>query len=103
MAEFFFDTSGLAKRYIAETGSNRVKNTCLPASGNLIFIAEITTVEITSAIVRRRKGSSLLPVDAASALTQFDADLHNDYFVWKSIQRFWKKRGDLSERTICAL
>ncbi len=81
MVEFFFDTSGLAKRYIAETGSNRVKNTCLPASGNLIFIAEITTLEITSAIVRRRKGGSLLPVDAASALTQFDADLHNDYFV----------------------
>lgn len=74
-------TSGLAKRYIAETGSIRVQNTCLPASGNIIFIAEITTVEITSAIVRRRKGGSLTVVDATNALTQFDADLRNDYFV----------------------
>ncbi len=55
MTELFFDTSGLAKRYVAETGSTWVKNICLPASGNLIFIAEITTIEITSAIVRRRK------------------------------------------------
>jgi predicted nucleic acid-binding protein len=58
-----------------------VENACLPASGNIIFIAEITTVEITSAIVRRRKGGSLSVIDATNALTQFDADLRNEYFV----------------------
>ena len=81
MTDYFFDTSGLAKRYIIETGSVWVKNTSAPASGNRIVVAEITTVEITSAITRRKEGGSLTAADAASALRQFDADLSSEYFV----------------------
>ncbi len=77
----FFDTSGLAKRYIVEVGSAWVKNICSPLSGNNIFIAEITVLEITSAIVRRRRGGSLTTADAQAALAQFDVDLTNVYFV----------------------
>ncbi|MDQ3257627.1 MAG: type II toxin-antitoxin system VapC family toxin, partial [Acidobacteriota bacterium] len=81
MLDFFFDTSTLAKRYIGETGSAWVRNVCAPASSNNIFIAEITAVEITSAIVRRSRGGSLTATDAAAALRQFDADSTNVYFV----------------------
>lgn len=81
MANIFFDTSGLAKRYIVEIGSAWVKNTCLPASGNVIFIAEITPVEITAAITRRSRGGSLALTLASAALTQFESDLLNDYVV----------------------
>lgn len=79
--DLFFDTSALAKRYVSEIGSAWVRNICAPASGNNIFIAEITVVEITSAIVRRRRSGSLTVADAAAALRQFDADLTNVYFV----------------------
>lgn len=66
--ELFFDTSGLAKQYVGEVGSAWVNNICAPTSGNSIFIAEITVVEITSAIVRRRRGGSLTTADAQAAL-----------------------------------
>ena len=81
MSLLFFDTSGLAKRYITETGSVWVNHACAPASGNRVVIAEITIVEIASAIVRRERGASLTSADAQAALRQFDVDLTNIYFV----------------------
>ncbi len=45
------------------------------------MIAEITIVEITSAIVRRERGGSLAVADAQAALREFDYDLTNVYFV----------------------
>lgn len=79
--DLFFDTSGLAKQYVGEIGSAWVNNLCSPASGNSIFIAEITMIEITSAIVRRVRGGSLTSADAQAALGQFDLDLTTIYFV----------------------
>ena len=79
--DLFFDTSGLAKHYIVEVGSAWVKNICSPTSGNNVFIAEITAVEITSAIVRRRRRGSLTSADAQAALAQFDIDLTKVYFL----------------------
>lgn len=79
MAYFFFDTSGLAKRYINEIGTVWVKNVCLYSTGNIVFIAEITTVEITSAITRRARGGTLTIADAAAAIARFEADLQNEY------------------------
>jgi predicted nucleic acid-binding protein len=79
--DLFFDTSGLAKHYVSEIGSTWVTNVCSPASGNSIFIAEITIVEITSAIVRRARSGSLTAANAQAALNQFNRDLKNIYFV----------------------
>lgn len=93
--DFFFDTSGLAKRYIAETGSTWVKTICLPTSRNLIAIAEITTVELTAAIVRRRNGGSLTVAHAADALAQFEADSLNEYFVLETTSALLTKARDL--------
>jgi predicted nucleic acid-binding protein len=81
MSLLFFDSSGLAKRYIIETGSAWVNNVCSPVAGNRVLIAEITIVEITSAIVRRARGGSLSAADAQAALSQFGIDLTNVYFV----------------------
>ena len=79
MKYFFFDTSGLAKRYINETGSVWVRNNCSFASGNIVFVAEITSVEITSAITRRSRGGSLTLENSAASIARFDADLRNEY------------------------
>ena len=87
MAVFFFDTSGLAKRYIYETGSTWVTNVCLPASRNLVYIAEITAVEMVSAITRRARSGSLTTAHAAAALARFEADLLKEYFVLEIASR----------------
>ncbi|MFN0276990.1 MAG: type II toxin-antitoxin system VapC family toxin [Pyrinomonadaceae bacterium] len=77
MIYFYFDTSGLAKRYIKEIGSQWVKNICSFETGKVVFIAEITTVEITSAITRRSRSGTL--ADASDALDRFKLDLLNEY------------------------
>jgi hypothetical protein len=44
MAVYFFDSSALVKRYIAETGSGWVSGLTDPTAGNINFIAGITAV-----------------------------------------------------------
>jgi len=51
MSVFFCDTSGLAKRYVTETGSGWLTSHIDPANGSRIYIAQITIVEIVSAVI----------------------------------------------------
>ncbi len=74
MAAFFCDTSGLVKRYVSETGSAWLTATIHPNSGQRIYIAQITIVEIVSAITRREKGGSTTTQEAINALNQFEQD-----------------------------
>lgn len=52
MSSYFIDSSALAKRYMPETGTTWVRHLTQPHSGNDIFVAQITVVEILSAIAR---------------------------------------------------
>jgi predicted nucleic acid-binding protein len=77
----FFDASGLAKCYISEVGSTWVRGILAPTSANDIHVLRIAEVEVTSAIVRRRKATTLSPSAAAAALAQLQHDFANDYIV----------------------
>ena len=59
MGAYFLDTSAVVKRYIQETGTAWVRSIADPAAANLIYLARITDVEMTSAVVRRRRGGNL--------------------------------------------
>lgn len=59
MAVYFFDSSAVVKRYINETGTLWVQSIADPRSGNLIYIAAITSVEVVAAITRRMKSGSI--------------------------------------------
>ncbi len=74
MATFFGDTSALVKRYVSETGSAWLTATIHPNLGQRIYIAQITIVEIVSAITRREKSGSTTPQEALNALNQFEQD-----------------------------
>ena len=76
---YFFDTSGLVKRYIAETGTTWVTGLTNPQAGNSIYLAEITPVEIVAAITRRGRGGGLASPDAAKALAEFSSDFPAQY------------------------
>jgi uncharacterized protein len=56
MAVYFMDSSGVAKRYIAETGSTWINHLLASNQHNTFRIARITGVEVIAAIVRRSRG-----------------------------------------------
>jgi hypothetical protein len=57
MPFYQYDTSGLVKRYVDEVGSAWVRAIVNPVPANIVSIADITRVEVTSALARRtRKG-----------------------------------------------
>ena len=74
MDAYFFDSSGLVKRYIVETGSKWIIGLLKPSTNNLIFIAPMTGVEVVSAIARRRKGLSITQPNAQKAIFRFQRD-----------------------------
>jgi hypothetical protein len=81
VAIYFFDSSGLVKRYVAEVGTAWTQELTEPSAGNGIFIAQITGVEVIAAINRRASGGtpSISKADAAKAITEFRLDYASQY------------------------
>lgn len=80
MPVYFFDTSALVKRYAVEQGSDWVQAVA-NNSGNDIYIASITTVEVVSAVTRKLLGGHLSQGDADHVFRWFDAHCKNEYSV----------------------
>lgn len=78
MPVYFSDTSALAKRYVAETGTGWIRGLLDPATGNVVILARITAVELIAAISRRERANSLSPADAATARADFRGDLADE-------------------------
>src|SRR4051794_20248795 len=74
MAAYFLNTSAVVKRYIKETGSAWVRALADPLAAHLIYLARITDVEATSAVIRRQRGGTISPAAAATMLRQFRQD-----------------------------
>jgi uncharacterized protein len=79
MAIYFFDSSALVKRYVSETGSKWIFSLVRPSSNNLIYVARIAGVEVTSALARRRKGNKLSPADTVKAIKRFEKHFNRRY------------------------
>ena len=79
MSAYFFDSSGLVKRYLNETGSNWVIGLFKPSAKNLIFAARIAGVEVVSAIARRRKGLTITQVNANKAIFRFKREFRKRF------------------------
>jgi predicted nucleic acid-binding protein len=75
----FLDSSALAKRYVQETGSAWVLRLLDPATGNRIYIASITGVEVLSALARRGRGGGVSAADTAAAIAKFRSDFVHEY------------------------
>ena len=81
MAVYFFDSSAIVKRYNQEIGTAWVRALTGPATGNTIYLARITEVEVVSAISRQAKLGGISAPQAASAITRFCADFASQYKV----------------------
>lgn len=81
MADYFFDTSALVKRHVIEPGSPWVKTLVRAKAAHALYVARITTVEVTSAITRRQHGGQLSPAQAGAMLGHFRRHLTQRYRV----------------------
>ena len=79
MSAFYFDSSGLVKRYLTETGSKWVIGLLKPSEKNTIFVARISGVEVVSAIARRRKGLSITQPNAQKTIFRFQRDFRQKF------------------------
>jgi predicted nucleic acid-binding protein len=80
-ATFFADSSALVKRYVQETGTSWLRRLTRRSTSTVIYIAQITVVEVTSAVARRRKGRTLTSAKASSILHRFRKHLAGRYTV----------------------
>jgi hypothetical protein len=76
---YFVDSSALVKRYVKENGTAWVRRLTRRTSSRRIYLARITTVEVTSAVARRRKGRTLTSAKASSILYRFRQHLAGRY------------------------
>jgi len=83
MSGYFCDSSAIVKRYISESGTGWIINLMRPAVENEIAIAQITGVEVVSAISRRHIGNYLTTSQADKAIHRFLRDYYNWFGVVK--------------------
>jgi predicted nucleic acid-binding protein len=81
VAGYFVDSSALVKRYVQEDGTSWVRSLTHYRTGNQIFLARITIVEVTSAIARRRAGRTIRSAQASSFLSRFRDHVAGRYTI----------------------
>lgn len=72
MSIYFFDTSGLVKKYIRELGTDWVLQTLHPARSHRIYIAPIACVELHAALKRREEDMSTYQMEVVREELQSD-------------------------------
>ncbi len=76
----YFDTSALIKRYIDESGSTWLRE-IISTAGEYRYIAEITGVEVVSAIARLAAGRHISERVRTTTLSHFKQDFLQGYVV----------------------
>lgn len=69
------------KRYVSEIGSAWIQLLTDPQTGNSLFIARITWVEVRSALARRQREGNLTTADVAQVIQEFRSDLNTQYQI----------------------
>lgn len=97
MADYFLDTSAIIKRYVHETGTSWVRTLAASASGNFLYLARITEVEVTAAIARRRGQPGFGVAQANVVLGFFRPDLAHDYRIAEITVPLLRRAADLAD------
>jgi predicted nucleic acid-binding protein len=75
LTHYFFESSALAKLFIAELGSDRMIDLVDPLSQPQKLVSSLGFVEVHSAIRRRERAGDLTPAHAAQALTSLVTEI----------------------------
>jgi predicted nucleic acid-binding protein len=95
---FFWESSALVKAYVTETGSGWVRSLLAPAAGHAHFACRITAVEVTAALGRRWRDSSISLREYQAALAVVRADFVALYEVAQITPALADEAIDLTEQ-----
>lgn len=80
MSLYYFDTSAMVKQYIAEDGSDWIRQILLTGEEiSPVFTSRLTVVEATCAFARRRREGTLPLSDYRQVLKSFKYDVQYRY------------------------
>jgi len=83
LSVYFVDTSAIAKRYLVmEKGASWVASWAPSLTGNIIVLAELTIVEMSSVLARKVEDKSMAQVDATRLKGQFLSHVRTEYLVF---------------------
>lgn len=99
MANYFFDSSSLMKRYAKEQGSNWVIS-IFRHSNNRIYVAEITYVEVVSALSRRHRGNSISTQKYKRAVDRFRRNFKAKLFASDIDTQIIELASNLAEKHV---
>jgi predicted nucleic acid-binding protein len=97
MTVYFLDSSALAKRYIAEIGTPWIRTIVSPKTGNTIFIAQITPIEIVSGSARRKRDGSITSRTARAVRLLVDRHAQREYIVVGLVEQIVQRAENLLE------
>ena len=98
VAAYFLDSSALLKRYLSEIGTAWVQSLTAKASGNVLLISRITSVEILSAIARRQREGSLTSEQTQTLRTIFQQHFTDQYEIVELTPTLTTLAGELCAR-----
>jgi hypothetical protein len=81
MSILYFDSSALAKRYMPETGTNWVRKQTASNAGNDVVIAQVTPIELYSAIARQYHDAQIDLIRLQAFRRLFMRHVQNQYLV----------------------
>lgn len=97
MAHYFFDSSALVKRYVAETGTAWL-NDLYTDSSHILYVVRISGAEIIAALFLRVRTGSIAMSDAQAAATQFKADFRSRYHIVEVTEQLINSAMTLAEK-----
>ena len=77
---YFLDTSALAKRYLAERGSLRIRR-LLERKEDIFYQSFLTPLEVASALYRRLRAREISTAELSFLLRAYVAHSHEDYLL----------------------
>ena len=98
MEHFYFDSSALVKRYVAESGTDWMNQLCAAEARNTLYTVRISGAEIIAALFRRARTGELAVPDVQAAATKFKDDFHKRYQIVEVKEQLIQTAMILAER-----
>lgn len=99
MANYYFDSSGLVKRYDPrEIGSAWVVSVTDPAAAHLVLASQLALVEVAAAFARKEREGAVTSAERCNYLRLFAVDCRAQYHLLPLTETILRVAADLTHR-----